>query len=448
MKMNRYVSSVLDEIKRTTPWETEFIQAVTEVLSSIDIVVERDPRYESNSILERLVVPERVISFKVSWQDDEGKLHINNGYRVQFNSALGPYKGGIRFHPSVTLSGLKFLGFEQIFKNSLTGLPIGGGKGGSDFSPNGRSESEIRRFCQAFMTELSRHIGPNTDVPAGDIGVGAREIGYMYGQYKLLKNRTEGVLTGKGLDWGGSLLRPQATGFGNVYFAREMLKTRGEELAGKTVAISGFGNVAWGSATKASELGAKVVTLSGPDGYIYDPDGVSGEKLDYMEEMKLTGHDKVEDYAKKFGVEFFPGKKPWERKVDIALPCAIQNELDREDAEMLVENGCICVSEGANMPCVPEAVELFLEKGLLFGPGKAANAGGVATSGLEMSQNSQRLSWTREQVDKKLKAIMVKIHDDIQETSKEFALEGNYVVGANITGFRKVADTMIALGIL
>jgi len=446
--MNSYILKVLEKLKKNNPWEKEFIQAATEVLESIEPLIESDPRYKKLNIIERLVVPDRTIMFRVPWMDDKGDVQVNNGYRVEFNSALGPYKGGLRFHASVSLSSLKFLGFEQIFKNALTALPLGGGKGGSDFSVSGKSDMEIMRFCQAFMSELFRYIGPNTDVPAGDIGVGGREIGYLFGQYKLLKNEYTGVLTGKGQNWGGSLLRPEATGYGNVYFANEMLKTRNESFEGKTVSVSGFGNVAWGSVKKATTLGAKVVTLSGPDGYIYDPDGIKGKKIDYMLEMRWSGKDKVEQYADMFDVKFFPGKKPWEVKTDIALPCAIQNELNEYDAKNLIENGCICVSEGANMPCSPGAVELFLKSGTLFAPGKAANAGGVATSGLEMSQNSQRLQWSAEEVDSKLQEIMINIHKNAKESAEEFGKPGNYVVGANIAGFRKVADTMIDLGLI
>ncbi|MCK5807753.1 NADP-specific glutamate dehydrogenase [bacterium] len=446
--MHAYTQSVLDGLKARYPWETEFLQAATEVMESIDVLFEREPRYVEANILERIVEPERTISFRVPWMDDKGNSHINRAWRVEFNSAIGPYKGGLRFHPSVTLSGLKFLGFEQIFKNSLTSLPMGGGKGGSDFNPNGKSDAEVMRFCQSFMTELSRHIGPNTDVPAGDIGVGGREIGYMFGQYKRIRNEFSGVLTGKGLNWGGSLVRPEATGFGNVYFAKEMLKTKNESFKGKRVAISGFGNVAWGATTKATELGATVVAISGPDGYIYDPDGVKGEKIDFMLRMRASGRDKVEDYAKEFGVEFHAGKRPWEVKVDIALPCAIQNELDADDAKQLIDNGVICVSEGANMPTTLEATKMFIDAGVLFGPGKAANAGGVATSGLEMSQNSMRLSWTAEEVDEKLHSIMVNIHESVRSAAEEYGFAGNYVVGANIAGFKKIADTMLDQGLV
>ncbi len=447
--MNTYINMVMNDLKARYPWEKEFLQAAEEVLESLTPIIEREPKYKAYKILERIVEPERVVIFRVPWTDDKGEFHVNRGYRVQFNSAIGPYKGGIRFHPNVTLSTLKFLGFEQIFKNSLTGLPMGGGKGGSDFNPNGKSEGEVMRFCQSFMTELFRHIGPDTDVPAGDIGVGGREVGYMFGQYKRLANEFTGVLTGKGLNWGGSLIRPEATGFGVVYFTEEMLKTRGDSIKGKKVAISGFGNVAWGAAIKASDLGAKVVTISGPDGYVYDKDGVSGEKIEYMLEMRASGRDKVEDYAKKFkGVEFHAGKRPWEVPVDVALPCAIQNELDEKDAATLIQNGCKAVVEGSNMSSTLGAVKLFVEKKILYAPGKASNAGGVATSGLEMSQNSMRLGWPREEVDARLRQIMVNIHNACVTAAKEYGFEGNYVVGANIAGFKKVADAMIEQGLV
>jgi len=386
-----YVMKLLADVKAKNPNEPEFHQAVEEVLESLDLVLQRHPEYRSLKIVERMVEPERVIMFRVPWMDDQGQIHINRGYRIEMNSAIGPYKGGLRFHPSVTLGILKFLAFEQVFKNSLTTLPMGGGKGGSDFDPKGKSDNEIMRFCQSFMTELFRHIGPNTDVPAGDIGVGTREIGYLFGQYKRLTNEFTGVLTGKGINWGGSLIRPEATGFGVVYFANEMLKTKGQTFEGKTVAVSGFGNVAWGAVQKVTELGGKVVTLSGPDGYIYDPDGVKGEKIDYMLKLRASNKDAVEDYAKEFKVKFVPGKKPWEVKCDVALPCATQNEIYENDARELIKNGCICVCEGANMPTTIEAYKLFVEAGVLYAPGKASNAGGVATSGLEMSQNSMRL---------------------------------------------------------
>jgi len=384
----------------------------------------------------------------VPWVDDNGEIQINKGYRVEFNSAIGPYKGGLRFHPSVTLSVLKFLGFEQIFKNSLTTLPMGGGKGGSDFDPKGKSDAEVMRFCQSFMMELFRHIGPDTDVPAGDIGVGGREIGYMFGMYKKLRNEFTGVLTGKGIEWGGSLIRPEATGYGVVYFAQEMLKTKGQSLQGKIVGISGFGNVAWGAALKATELGAKVITISGPDGYVYDPAGISGEKIEYMLELRASNRDIVKPYAEKYGVQFFAGKKPWEQKMDVALPCATQNELNGEDAQMLVNNGVICVTEGANMPCTPEAVEVFHKNKVLFSPGKASNAGGVATSGLEMSQNSMRMSWSQEEVDRHLHNIMVNIHNTCVKYGTEADGYVNYVKGANIAGFVKVADAMLAQGLV
>ncbi len=389
-KINKFMESVIAQ----NPGEKEFHQAVKEVAEVIIPFIEENPKYAEAKILERMVEPERVIMFRVPWQDDKGEFRINKGFRVEFNSAIGPYKGGLRFHPSVNLSILKFLGFEQVLKNSLTTLPMGGGKGGSDFNPKGKSDNEIMRFCQSFMSELFRHIGQDTDVPAGDIGVGGREIGYLFGQYKRLRNEFTGVLTGKGREWGGSLMRPEATGFGNVYFSQNMLATKGDSFEGKTVAISGFGNVAWGAAIKATELGAKVVTISGPDGYIYDPDGISGEKIDYMLELRATNNDVVAPYAEEFDVEFFSGKKPWEQKVDIALPCATQNELNGEDAQKLVNNGVICVGEGANMPCTPEAIEIFHKAEILFSPGKASNAGGVAVSGLEMSQNSMRYNWT------------------------------------------------------
>lgn len=443
-----YVMKLLADVKAKNPNEPEFHQAVEEVLESLDIVLQRHPEYRSLKIVERMVEPERVIMFRVPWMDDQGQIHINRGYRIEMNSAIGPYKGGLRFHPSVTLGILKFLAFEQVFKNSLTTLPMGGGKGGSDFDPKGKSDNEIMRFCQSFMTELFRHIGPNTDVPAGDIGVGTREIGYLFGQYKRLTNEFTGVLTGKGINWGGSLIRPEATGFGVVYFANEMLKTKGQTFEGKTVAVSGFGNVAWGAVQKVTELGGKVVTLSGPDGYIYDPDGVKGEKIDYMLKLRASNKDAVEDYAKEFKVKFVPGKKPWEVKCDVALPCATQNEIYENDARELIKNGCMCVCEGANMPTTIEAYKLFVEAGILYAPGKASNAGGVATSGLEMSQNSMRLPWSREEVDKRLQEIMIRIHDTCLATAEKYGTPGNYVNGANIAGFLKVADAMIDQGLV
>ncbi|MCX8106133.1 MAG: NADP-specific glutamate dehydrogenase [Ignavibacterium album] len=445
---SEYVMKILADVKAKNPNEPEFHQAVEEVLESLDLVLQRHPEYRAWKIVERMVEPERVIMFRVPWMDDQGQIHINRGYRIEMNSAIGPYKGGLRFHPSVTLGILKFLAFEQVFKNSLTTLPMGGGKGGSDFDPKGKSDNEIMRFCQSFMTELFRHIGPDTDVPAGDIGVGTREIGYLFGQYKRLKNEFTGVLTGKGINWGGSLVRPEATGFGVVYFANEMLKTKGHTFEGKTVAVSGFGNVAWGAVQKVTELGGKVVTLSGPDGYIYDPDGVKGEKIDYMLKLRASNKDAVEDYAKEFKVKFFPGKKPWEVKVDVALPCATQNEIHESDAKELVKNGCICVCEGANMPTTIEAYRVFMDAGILYAPGKASNAGGVATSGLEMTQNSMRLPWSREEVDKKLHEIMVRIHNTCLATAEKYGTPGNYVNGANIAGFLKVADAMIDQGLV
>ena len=445
---SEYVNKLLAQVKAKNPNEPEFHQAVQEVLESLELVLERHPEYKSFKILERMVEPERVIMFRVPWMDDQGEIHVNRGFRIEMNSAIGPYKGGLRFHPSVNLGILKFLAFEQVFKNSLTTLPMGGGKGGSDFNPKGKSDNEIMRFCQSFMTELFRHIGPDTDVPAGDIGVGAREIGYLYGQYKRLKNEFTGVLTGKGLNWSGSLIRPEATGFGCVYFAEEMLKTRNTTFEGKTVAVSGFGNVAWGAVIKVNELGGKVVTLSGPDGFIYDPDGVKGEKIDFMLKLRSSNKDAVEDYAKEFKVEFFPGKKPWGVKVDVALPCATQNEIYEEDAKELLKNGCICVCEGANMPTTIEAYNIFREAQILYAPGKASNAGGVATSGLEMSQNSMRLPWSREEVDKRLHEIMIRIHNTCLTTAERFGTPGNYVNGANIAGFLKVADAMIDQGLV
>jgi len=429
------------------PEQAEFHQAVHEVVDSLWDFLQENPVYLNSKILERIVEPERVIIFRVPWRDDQGNIQINRGYRVQFNSAIGPYKGGLRFHPSVNLSILKFLGFEQIFKNSLTGLPMGGAKGGSDFCSKGKSDDEVMSFCQSFMAELYRHIGSNTDVPAGDIGVGGREIGFLFGQYKRLKNDFTGVLTGKGINWGGSLIRPQATGYGNVYFAERMLKTIGESFKGKTVTISGSGNVAQYSAEKVIQLGGKVVTFSDSNGTIYDPDGIDKEKLDFVFELKNMKRGRIREYAEKYGVEYWENQRPWKVKCDIALPCATQNEISEDDAIALVNNGCICVSEGANMPSNPGAVDVFLKNKILFGPGKAANAGGVAVSGLEMSQNSQRLSWTYEEVDAKLKTIMENIHSQCVK----YGTDGdyiNYVKGANIAGFIKVADAMLAHGIV
>jgi glutamate dehydrogenase (NADP+) len=446
--MAAHVQQIIADVKAKNPAEPEFHQAVTEVCESLEPVLDRHPEYRSAKILERMVEPERVVMFRVPWMDDQGEIHINRGYRVQMNSAIGPYKGGLRFHPSVTLGTLKFLAFEQVFKNSLTSLPMGGGKGGSDFDPKGKSDNEVMRFCQSFMTELFRHIGPDTDVPAGDIGVGAREIGYLFGQYKRLAREFTGVLTGKGLNWGGSLIRPEATGYGVVYFAEEMLKTKGQSIAGKTVAVSGFGNVAWGAALKVTQLGGKVVTISGPDGFIHDKDGIKDEKIEYLLEMRASARDQVKMYADKFKTEFVAGKRPWSVKVDVALPCATQNELDGNDAKELLKNGCICVTEGANMPSTLEAVKVFLDAGVLYAPGKASNAGGVATSGLEMSQNSMRLQWSKDEVDKRLHEIMVNIHRSCVETAKQYGAPGNYVNGANIAGFIKVANAMMDQGLV
>ena len=443
------LNNIMNELVKKHPGELEYHQAVHEVLESIEDVVNENPQFESVGIIERLIEPDRVLTFKVPWMDDDGKVFVNLGYRVQFNNAIGPYKGGLRFHPSVNLSILKFLGFEQIFKNALTTLPMGGGKGGSDFNPKGKSDTEIMRFCQAFMLELWKIIGPETDVPAGDIGVGGKEIGFMYGMYKKLQREHVGVLTGKGLGWGGSLIRPEATGFGTVYFAQEMLATKGESFEGKTVAISGFGNVAWGAAQKVSDFGGKVVTLSGPDGYIYDPEGISGEKVDYMLELRATNMDVVAPYAEEFPeAKFYEGKRPWEIKVDVALPCATQNEIDESDAQTLVENGCMCVAEGANMPCTPEAMHVFQSSGLLFGPAKAVNAGGVATSGLEMTQNAMKLAWTREEVDAKLHHIMKSIHEACVKYGTRDDGSVDYVKGANVAGFMKVANAMLDLGVV
>lgn len=437
------------ELERKHPGETEYLQAVREVLESIEEVYNENPQFATAGILERLVEPDRVFTFKVPWVDDRGKVNVNLAYRVQFNNAIGPYKGGLRFHPSVNLSILKFLGFEQIFKNSLTTLPMGGGKGGSDFDPKGKSNTEIMRFCQSFMLELWRVIGPDTDVPAGDIGVGGREIGFLFGMYKKLAREHTGVLTGKGLNWGGSLVRPEATGFGAVYFTEEMLKSKGDSIKGKTVALSGFGNVAWGAAIKINELGGKPVTLSGPDGYIYDPDGISGEKIDYLLELRASNQDIVKPYTYEFpSAQFFEGKRPWDVKVDIAIPCATQNELNKEDALKLVSNGVMVVAEGANMPSTPEAVEVFHENKILFGPGKAVNAGGVATSGLEMSQNSLKMNWTSQEVDARLHQIMKDIHAACMKHGMEEDGYVNYVKGANIAGFLKVANAMLDQGVL
>jgi glutamate dehydrogenase (NADP+) len=437
------------DLEKKHPGEQEYLQAVREVLESIEEIYNANPQFEAAGIIDRLVEPDRVLMFKVPWEDDQGKVHVNLGYRIQFNNAIGPYKGGLRFHPSVNLSILKFLGFEQIFKNSLTSLPMGGAKGGSDFNPKGKSNSEIMRFCQSFMLELWKIIGPSTDVPAGDIGAGTREIGFLYGMYRKLARENTGVLTGKGISWGGSLIRPEATGFGCVYFAKQMLGTKGEDIKGKTVAVSGFGNVAWGAVTKINELGGKVVTLSGPDGYVYDAEGLSGAKIDYMLELRASNEDIVKPYSYEFSnAKFVPDKHPWEVKCDIALPCATENELNREDALKLVENGCICVCEGANMPCTPEAIEVFQENRILYAPGKAANAGGVATSGLEMAQNSMKLNWQRNEVDRRLHEIMENIHAACVEHGTEEDGYVNYVKGANIAGFMKVANAMLDQGVI
>jgi glutamate dehydrogenase (NADP+) len=443
------LEKIMTNLEKKHPGETEYLQAVREVLESIEEIYNQNPQFESANLIERLVEPDRVLTFKVPWVDDSGKTHVNIGYRVQFNNAIGPYKGGCRFHPSVNLSILKFLGFEQIFKNSLTTLPMGGAKGGSDFDPKGKSANEIMRFCQGFMLELWKNIGPDMDIPAGDIGVGGREIGYLFGMYKKLTREHHGVFTGKGRNWGGSLIRPEATGFGNVYFCQEMLKTRGETLEGKIVTVSGFGNVSWGSIIKVNQLGGKVVTISGPDGYIYDPDGITGEKVDYLLELRASNQDICKPYSYEFpNSQFHQGKRPWEVKCDIALPCATQNELDGNDARNLVKNGVIAISEGANMPSTPEAIEVFLENKVLYGPGKAANAGGVATSGLEQSQNAMKLSWTEEEVEKRLHEIMINIHESCVKYGTEPDGFVNYVRGANIAGFMKVANAMIDQGVI
>lgn len=445
--MYNSVESFMDMVKVKNPGEVEFHQAVLEVVESLWDFLQDNPHYMQAKVLERMIEPERIIIFRVPWRNDKGEVEINKAYRVEFNSAIGPYKGGLRFHPSVNLSILKFLGFEQVLKNSLTTLPMGGGKGGSDFDPKGKSDNEVMSFTQSFMTELQRHIGPNTDIPAGDIGVGGREIGYMFGQYKRLRNEFTGTLTGKGLNWGGSLIRPEATGYGNVYFANEMLKTRGESFEGKTVAISGSGNVAQYSIEKVLDLGGKPVTVSDSSGYIYDPAGIDREKLEYIMELKNIKRGRVKEYAEKYGCKYVEGKRPWEVKCDVALPSATQNEISGDDAEMLIKNGCFCVSEGANMPSTPEAIDVYTKNKILFGPGKAANAGGVAVSGLEMSQNSLRLSWTRKEVDERLHNIM----KDIHKTCVKYGTEGkfiNYVKGANIGGFIKVADAMLDQGVV
>jgi glutamate dehydrogenase (NADP+) len=447
--MKQSIKDFISEVEKLNPNEPEFLQAVTEVAETVIPFIEKNEKYANKKLLERMVEPERTILFRVPWTDDKGEIHVNKGYRVQFNSAIGPYKGGLRFHPSVNLSILKFLGFEQTFKNSLTTLPMGGGKGGSNFDPKGKSDNEVMRFCQSFMTELSKHIGPETDVPAGDIGVGGREVGFMFGQYKRIRNEFTGVLTGKGRSYGGSLIRPEATGYGNVYFAKNMLATKGESFKGKTVVISGSGNVAQYAAEKAIEFGGKVVTFSDSAGYIYDSEGINAEKLAFVMDLKNEKRGRISEYTEKYtGAKYVEGKRPWEVKCDIALPCATQNELNGEEAEMLLKNGCICVGEGANMPCTPEAIEAFQKAKILFSPGKASNAGGVATSGLEMSQNSLRLSWTAAEVDEKLHGIMNDIHSACVQYGKDGDGYVDYVKGANIAGFVKVADAMLAQGVV
>ncbi len=447
--MSESINSFVEAVATRNPNEPEFLQAVKEVAETVIPFIEENKKYQNKMLLERMVEAERVVMFRVVWMDDAGNTQVNRGYRIQMNSAIGPYKGGIRFHPSVNLSILKFLAFEQTFKNSLTTLPMGGGKGGADFDPKGKSDNEIMKFCQAFMTELSKHIGDNTDVPAGDIGVGGREVGYMFGQYKRLRNEFTGVLTGKGISFGGSLIRPEATGYGDVYFAQSMLQTKGQSFEGKTVVVSGSGNVAQYAAEKATQLGGKVVTLSDSAGYIYDADGIDAEKLAYVMQLKNVDYARISEYTKKYpGAKYVAGKRPWEVKCDIALPCATQNELDGEEAKLLVANGCICVAEGANMPSTPEAVEVFQKAKILFAPGKASNAGGVATSGLEMSQNSLRLSWTSEEVDERLKRIMLDIHTSCVKYGSDGTGYVDYVKGANIAGFVKVADAMLAQGVV
>jgi glutamate dehydrogenase (NADP+) len=443
------IDQIRKTVERRNPSEPEFLQAVNEVLDSVAPVMERNKKYMDANILERITEPERVVMFRVPWMDDKGNIQVNRGFRVQFNSAIGPYKGGLRFHPTVYLGIIKFLGFEQIFKNALTTLPMGGGKGGSDFDPKGKSDNEVMRFCQSFMTELQRHIGPDTDVPAGDIGVGGREIGYLFGQYKRIRNAFEGVLTGKALNWGGSLIRPEATGYGTVYFAKEMLATQGKTFEGLRVAVSGSGNVAQYATEKVNDFGGKVVTLSDSSGYIVDEDGISPEKLAYVFELKNERRGRIKEYVEEYpNARYFEGTGVWSVPVDVALPCATQNELNGEDAEMLLKNGCCCIAEGANMPSTPEAIEKIQAAKILYGPGKAANAGGVAVSGLEMSQNSMRLGWTREEVDERLHNIMISIHKACVETAEEYGDPGNYVLGANISGFIKVADSMLDQGVV
>lgn len=447
--MKESIQDFVSKVEKSNPNEPEFMQAVMEVAETVIPFIEANPRYQNKQLLERMVEPERTIIFRVPWTDDQGQIQVNRGFRVEFNSAIGPYKGGLRFHPSVNLSILKFLGFEQVFKNSLTTLPMGGGKGGSDFNPKGKSDAEVMRFCQSFMTELARHIGPDTDVPAGDIGVGGREIGYMFGQYKRLRNEFTGVLTGKGLSYGGSLIRPEATGYGNVYFAKNMLATKGEDLNGKTVVVSGSGNVAQFAAEKAMQLGAKVVSFSDSGGCIHDPEGMNEEKIAFVKELKNIRRGRIKEYVDQYpGATYMEGERPWSIPCDIALPCATQNELNEDEAKTLVANGCICVGEGANMPCTPEAIAVFHQSKILFSPGKASNAGGVATSGLEMSQNSLRLSWTSEEVDSKLNQIMDNIHAACVKYGKDADGYVDYVKGANIAGFVKVAEAMMAQGVV
>jgi glutamate dehydrogenase (NADP+) len=447
--MKDTIKNFINIVEKRNPNEPEFLQAVTEVAETVIPFIEENPQYDQGKLLERMTEPERVLLFRVPWVDDSGEVQINKGYRIEMNSAIGPYKGGLRFHPSVNLSILKFLAFEQVFKNSLTTLPMGGGKGGADFNPKGKSDAEVMRFCQSFMTELSRHIGPNTDVPAGDIGVGGREIGYMFGQYKRLRNEFTGVLTGKGMSFGGSLIRPEATGYGDVYFAQSMLATKGDSFKGKTVAVSGAGNVAQYATEKATELGGKVVTLSDSSGYIYDADGIDAEKLAFVMELKNIKRGRISEYIEKYpNAQFFKGERPWSVKCDVALPCATQNELNEEEAKTLVANGCICVAEGANMPTTPEAIEVLQKAKVLFAPGKASNAGGVATSGLEMSQNSLRFNWTREEVDEKLKNIMKDIHESCVTYGTQADGYVDYVKGANVAGFVKVAEAMMAQGVV
>ncbi|MBS0010906.1 MAG: NADP-specific glutamate dehydrogenase [Bacteroidales bacterium] len=446
--MDPRVEKFMAAIKAKNPGENEFHQAVQEVAESLIPFIEENPKYKHAKVLERIAEPERVLLFRVPWLDDKGEIQINKGYRIEMNSAIGPYKGGLRFHPTVNLGILKFLAFEQVLKNSLTTLPMGGGKGGSDFDPKGKSDNEVMRFCQSFMTELARHIGPNTDVPAGDIGVGGREIGYLFGQYKRLRNEFTGVLTGKGINWGGSVIRPEATGYGATYFAQNMLETRGDSLKGKVVAISGSGNVAQFATEKVTEMGGKVVTLSDSAGYIYDPAGIDKDKLAFVMELKNVKRGRIKEYAEKYGVEYYEGKRPWGVKCDVAMPNATENEVNHEEAKTLIKNGCYCISEGANMPSTPEAINEYLKAGILYGPGKAANAGGVAVSGLEMTQNAMRLAWTREEVDTRLQMIMKNIHDTCVKYGKQEDGFINYVLGANIGGFIKVADSMLAQGVV